>query len=323
MKYSLIIPVYNVEKYVAKCLASIFNQSYNNYEVIIVDDGSLDNSAKIIKEFIKNKNKFKYYKKTNGGLSDARNYGVNYATGDYIIFIDSDDYIDNLLLEKLNNVLKNKKYDIVRYGLNVVDENDKKLYEVNNAINGNNLEDTIKSILKTGYLENSWLYAYNTDFWRKNNFKFSLNKIHEDFGLTPIILSKCKSIYCLDYKGYNYVIRKNSIMTQTNYEKLHKRVMDFKKQFEYHKKAILPKNKVNNLLLGYSAEAFINKCKELRDEDLKQEIAYLKSEKIVNQIYVYNFKKMLKKIYLQIFLVSYLNNISKKYHQNLERNANE
>ena len=79
MKFSLIVPVYNVSKYILKCLKSIEKQSYKNYEVIIINDGSKDESEKIINKFIKNKNKFKCYKKENGGLSDARNFGMPYT----------------------------------------------------------------------------------------------------------------------------------------------------------------------------------------------------------------------------------------------------
>ena len=82
MKFSIVIPVYNVEKYIDKCLNSIINQTYKNFEVIIVNDGTKDNSQQIIDEYVKKDNRFKSYKKENGGLSDARNYGIKYATGD-------------------------------------------------------------------------------------------------------------------------------------------------------------------------------------------------------------------------------------------------
>ena len=93
MKFSIIVPVYNVEKYVEKCLKSIDNQSYQKFEAIIVNDGSKDKSDSIIKKYIKDKKQFIYLTKENGGLSDARNFGIKYASGDYIIFLDSYDYI--------------------------------------------------------------------------------------------------------------------------------------------------------------------------------------------------------------------------------------
>lgn len=95
-KISVIVPVYNTEKYIQKCLESIVNQTMKDIEIIVVNDGSKDKSEDIIEQFIKNNKsniKIKYYKKKNGGLSDARNYGVQKATGEYIAFVDSDDYI--------------------------------------------------------------------------------------------------------------------------------------------------------------------------------------------------------------------------------------
>ena len=93
VKVSVIVPVYNVEKYIRKCLDSLVNQTLENIEIIIVDDGSTDTSKDIIKEYMDKYKNIKYYQKENGGLGDARNYGLQYATGKYIAFLDSDDYI--------------------------------------------------------------------------------------------------------------------------------------------------------------------------------------------------------------------------------------
>ena len=105
-KISVIVPVYNTEKYVEKCLKSIISQEYVEVEVIVVNDGSTDNSANIIKQFeLQYPNKVKCYDKENGGLSDARNFGVTKATGDYICFVDSDDYIDRNLFKSLEKYI--------------------------------------------------------------------------------------------------------------------------------------------------------------------------------------------------------------------------
>ena len=104
-KVSIIVPVYNVEKYVERCIESIIKQSYKNLEIILIDDGSKDNSGKICDEYAEKDNRIKVIHKKNGGLSDARNTGLNIADGEYICFIDSDDYIHKDLvkdnLEKL------------------------------------------------------------------------------------------------------------------------------------------------------------------------------------------------------------------------------
>ena len=124
MRFSIIVPVYNVEKYLAKCIESILNQTNQDFELLLVNDGTKDNSQKIIDEYVaKYPDKVYGFVKENGGLSDARNYGVERAKGEYIIFIDSDDYVDDELLEKVNDAIeKNAGVDVVGYNLVDVDE---------------------------------------------------------------------------------------------------------------------------------------------------------------------------------------------------------
>ena len=111
IKFSLIIPAYNIENYIVKCITSILNQNYYNYEIIVVNDGSTDDTVKIL-ENIKN-NKIKIINKKNGGLSSARNEGLRHVTGDYIWFVDGDDYIEKNALEILYNTLKDEMFDII------------------------------------------------------------------------------------------------------------------------------------------------------------------------------------------------------------------
>ena len=117
---SIIVPVYNVEQYLEKCVNSIINQSYKNLEIILVDDGATDNSGKICDELAKLDNRIKVYHKENGGLSDARNYGVERATGEYIGFVDSDDYIDPKMYEKLYEAIKKENVDVVECSFKII-----------------------------------------------------------------------------------------------------------------------------------------------------------------------------------------------------------
>ena len=127
MKFSIIVPVYNVEKYVKQCINSILSQTYINYELILVDDGSTDSSGSICDSF-KNNKLIKVFHKKNGGLSDARNYGFKKAEGEYVIFLDSDDYwIDNDFLSNINKMLIKKNYDLIIFNtIKYFDESEKK-----------------------------------------------------------------------------------------------------------------------------------------------------------------------------------------------------
>ena len=112
-KVSVIVPVYNVEKYIARCLTSLVNQTIEDLEIIVVNDGSKDNSEQIIKEFKKDYKNIIYVKKENGGLSSARNFGLIYATGEYVAFLDSDDYVDRTLYQKMYEKAKTTNSDYV------------------------------------------------------------------------------------------------------------------------------------------------------------------------------------------------------------------
>ena len=115
MKFSIVVPVYNVEKYIRKCIESIITQTYQNFELIIVDDGSTDYSGKICDKYI-NKSNVKVFHKKNGGASSAINYGIKKSKGEYLMFIDGDDFLyDVNCLEELNKIINNSNVDIIQY----------------------------------------------------------------------------------------------------------------------------------------------------------------------------------------------------------------
>ena len=124
MKISIIVPIYNVEKQLRRCIDSLLKQDSNELqtEIILVNDGSTDNSGNIAKEYAsKHQDEIMYLEKENGGLSDARNYGMKYATGEYIAFVDSDDYVDEQLYVKLLKYMKDQ-YDLIKMKIAIVDE---------------------------------------------------------------------------------------------------------------------------------------------------------------------------------------------------------
>ena len=193
-KISVIIPVYNTEKYIEKCLESLAKQTMQDFEVIVVNDGSTDNSKSIIKEYMKNSElNIKYLEKENGGLASARNYGVERALGKYISFLDSDDYLDESLFSELEKYM-DKDIDLIKFKMKTVNEEGKILEKLDGPVfdvcTG---EEGYKKLCTTDkYMDPACIYLYRKEFFMENNFKYKL-RYHEDFGLTSLIIIQAKT----------------------------------------------------------------------------------------------------------------------------------
>lgn len=214
IKVSVIVPVYNVEKYLAKCLDTVCNQTFSDYEVVIINDGSPDNSEKIINDYIKKYNNIKYYKKKNGGLSDARNYGISKSNGKYLMFIDSDDYVSNDMVEKLYNKIEEEKADMAlcNYILIKPDKSEYKNYNYNPGTT--NIYKNKKILLNKQTACNK---IYKKELF--NDLLFDKGKYYEDLRIMIKLYSKCNRIAFIDDFCYYYVERNNSIMHDCDVEK--------------------------------------------------------------------------------------------------------
>lgn len=209
---SVIIPVYNVEKYLEKCINSVLNQSYEDFEIILVDDGSTDNSGVICDKYSEIK-KVKVIHKENGGLADARNVGIDNSNGEYITFLDSDDYIKNDYLNSLYSIAIETKSDIVIskfknfYEGQEFSEDEKKDFKCSVV----SKEECYRKMLLQDEIDVSAtakLYArYIFD-----NVRFIKRQLYEDINIVDQIIEKSKSIAITDYEGYYYLQRKGSIM---------------------------------------------------------------------------------------------------------------
>lgn len=297
-KFSLIIPAYNVEKYIKKCLDSVLNQTYNNYEIIIINDGSTDNTSKILESYKSNK-KIKIINQENKGLSNARNTGVSNAKGDYILFIDSDDFIEKELLEILNKTIKDE--DLVRFQIRILDETNKiiKEYKEETFNNLNGIE-AFNKLSKYNLVELAVCYAYKKDTFLKNNYKFEEKTYHEDFGLIPYIIISSKKVTSINYIGYNYLQRKNSIMNNTDYEKEIKKSNDVLK---HYKNLIKWSQNIEGDLTIYKsfiANSVILKSLNLKEKDYKNYIKKLKEYKVYDNLLTNNKENKIKKILIRI-----------------------
>lgn len=211
---SVIVPIYNVEKYLIKCIESIINQTYKNLEIILVDDGSPDNCPSICDEYAKKDDRIKVIHKENGGLSDARNVGIDASTGEYLAFVDSDDYISCDMLEKLYCRIVKDESDLAICNLNYVDESDR-ILDVGTIQVEDKLVDEIV-FWNELYGVN---YAYCVVAWNKlyrrklfENVRYEKGRLHEDEYIIHQIVSQCNRISFLKDKCYNYLQRSDSIM---------------------------------------------------------------------------------------------------------------
>ena len=211
-KISVIIPVYNAEKTIEKCIDSVINQTYSDYEIITINDGSKDNSLNILKKYEKKlKGKMRVIDQKNQGVSKTRNNAIKLAKGNYITFIDDDDYIDENYLETYINVTNNNDYDIVIGGYRRVDKNNKLLFK-------KRLRDTEWS----KYLVVSpWAKIYKKEFLLDNKIEFLNYRIGEDVYFNLSAFAKNPKIKILDYIGYNWYFNSNSV-SNTNQRGLNK-----------------------------------------------------------------------------------------------------
>ncbi|MGM9882457.1 MAG: glycosyltransferase family 2 protein [Bacilli bacterium] len=215
-KISVIIPVYNVEKYLAKCLDSLINQEFSDYEIIVVNDGSPDNSQSIIDSYVEKYPKIvKSYIKENGGQGSARNLGISKAKGEYICFVDSDDFVESNFLNSIYNFALQGKYDVVVFdSYKVFDDGREKQYEKGLVEYSSDIQ--INYILSLAGPCNK---LFKRMLWVDNNLKFMEQTIYEDLAIIPTIAKYTKRIGYMSVPLYNYLIRSSSSMHQLTYSK--------------------------------------------------------------------------------------------------------
>ena len=215
-KISVIVPVYNVENYLSKCVESILAQTYKNIEIILVDDGSTDNSGKICDIFSQQDDRIKVIHKKNGGVSDARNMALDVATGNYLSFVDGDDFIAEDMLEVLYlNMLQNEAQVAVCHIIHSEDLN----YKFENKSNKVTIYDRCEAIKAIYTDTNFWCYPCNK-MYKKSLFdgiRFPTGKVYEDSFTTYKLLWKCDKVAYTERELYFYYKRPGSI-TESEFE---------------------------------------------------------------------------------------------------------
>lgn len=215
---SIIIPAYGVEKYIEKCLDSVIEQTYKNLEIIVVDDGTKDRSGEIAEDYSRRDNRIVVFHKSNGGLSDARNYGIKHARGQYITCIDSDDYVDSDYVEYMYNIIQHYSARIAfcQHRVHFPSGNIKDYGNQGSELI--KTEQCLERIMYDDILNTSaWAKLYEKDLF--NTVEYPKGMLFEDIGTTYKLLLQCDTIAIGYESKYNYILRENSIVTGSFNEK--------------------------------------------------------------------------------------------------------
>lgn len=322
---SVIIPVYNVERYLPKCIDSIINQTYKNLEIILVDDGSPDGCPALCDQYASKDNRIKVVHKQNGGLSSARNAGLEVATGDYVCFFDSDDYVEPDMLEKMLKATIDSKLDVCvcGYYVDYFDDDEKELSskavlpkhsDINSSLS---LFDCESMLGISGY---AWNKLYSRKFLVDNQLKFVQGvSLVEDLLFNSQVFKKGAKINFIAYAGYHYIQRGRVTLGVKYYEnffELKQMAIDAKKDIlttcgvgqtvinEFYKKAYVDvvwgtiKNLANSNLTKKEKNEKIKKI--IKDKDILAKIKKFKPK---------SKKEKIKKICLlskNIFIINFV-----------------
>ena len=285
-KISIIVPVYNVEIYIDKCLKTLTEQTLRDIEIIIVNDGSLDKSEEIIEKYVKeNPTKIKYYEKENGGLSSARNYGLEYATGEYIAFLDSDDYVETNMYEEMYNLAKKENADMVECDFIWEWEYGKKIFDKRREYK------TKEEMMKKPRVV-AWNKIYKRKIINKYKIRFPEGLIYEDMEFFYKLLPHLNKISYINKYFVHYTQREDSITNKQTQKvedifKILDSIFDYyidQNLYNKYKKEL--KYMSRRILLGSSLKRIIKiKDSHLRRKMLLKTIIYLlKFRKSINDI---------------------------------------
>ena len=300
MKVSVIVPVYNVEEYIGRCLDSLVNQTLKDIEIIVVNDGSPDNSEKIIQKYEKKYSNIRYVVKENGGLSDARNFGLKYASGEYIAFVDSDDYVLLDMYEKMYQKAKENDYDMVVCDLNYVypdrimkvDCGIKKDTEDIAKVYINNYPAAWNKIFKKSLFDNDIKFKKGVWFedvefiYRMLAYVRSIGVIHEPFN--QYVQRDASIMHTVSPKIYDYIDNMNTIIAFYKERNLFDK---FKKELEYIYVRYLYATFVKSSL-GFDYKEYL-KAVSLAMKNVRESFPHYRKNKY--------FYKSLKGIYLVLF----------------------
>lgn len=218
LKISVIVPVYNVERFLPRCVESILSQTYENFELLLIDDGSIDSSGELCEGYKATDERVKVYHKENGGLSDARNYGITQATGNYLMFIDSDDYVDKFCFAALVYGLS-EGIDVSVCTLNVLRgmEKSSESLSVKPEFRILSRKEALDALLYDRISISACGKLYRREMF--DNTQFPSGRLFEDVGTVGYVMERCNQVAVTDEAYYHYFMREESISHETMSER--------------------------------------------------------------------------------------------------------
>lgn len=301
---SVIVPIFRVEQFLSRCVESIRNQTYKNIEILLIDDGSTDRCPEICDAYAKQDHRIQVIHKENGGLSDARNAGIEKARGDYLCFVDSDDYVQPTMVEHMLSEAKKNDVRLVIANLKAVDEKGYQVFESEKSPIHNGMF-TAEELLPKLYQKLGWYYivAWNKLYHRSlfDKMRFPVGKIHEDEYIVAQIMWKARKIVCIDSEEYLYIYqRKGSIMNSRQVQSQCDWLEALFQRFEFCKK--------EDILSTFTAETRAVYFRELNNLFLKPELfSNATSEQLKKAKRQYHFmdgKTITERINWLLFMIS-------------------
>ena len=284
MLFSIIVPMYNASKSIKLCLDSILRQTFNDYEIVIINDGSTDDSESVCREIASGNDKVFLYTFENGGVGKARRRGIQRARGDFLIFVDVDDFISPDLLKNLSEIINfHNDVEVIRYHANLINDDEGKDHQRYNSDQNLNIPMTGFDALRTWTILCKkyalyWLFAFKRNLFDKVSPMPSL-RCYEDVAYIPLLIASAQKVISTDYVGYNYVCDTSGSLTNSkNIDKQRTRAYDFYYAYDYATKNMRDLLGSNFEFRVFFVEDYKRRLKayfDRLDESLKDEFARL------------------------------------------------
>ena len=284
MLFSVIVPMYNAVKSIKLCLESILRQNFDDYEVVIINDGSRDDSESICREVTNGYDNVFLYTFENGGVGKARRRGIQRARGDVLIFVDVDDFISLDLLKNLSEIISfHNDVEVIRYHANLINDDEGKDHQRYNSDQNLNIPMTGFDALRTWTILGKkyalyWMFAFKRNLFDKVSPMPSL-RCYEDVAYIPLLIASAQKVISTDYVGYNYVCDTSGSLTNSqNIDKQRTRAYDFYYAYDYATKNMRDLLDSNFEFIVFFVEDYKRRLKAYfdgLDESLKDEFARL------------------------------------------------